>query len=319
MIPASRGLLSALGLAGLAGATVALQARSNGELGAELEDPYVAALVSCTVGVATLLLVTWIAPQGRQRLRESLRLIRSHSVPIWALSGGLAGSFLVLAQSAAIRTLGVALFSVGSIAGQVIMGIVLDRVGLGTGRQLAIRPARLLGAALAVVAIVVTSVGIHHVGAASWLLVLPLLAGMGTGWQAAVNGRLRQATGSALTATLLNFSVGLIPLVFITGTALLISGWPAHWPTDVWPYVGGLLGVAYVGLSAFLVRSTGVLLLGLAIIAGQLISALILDTAVPLGPRPGPSTVLGVVLALMAVVIVAVPRRKAHGGREIQA
>lgn len=150
-------------------------------------------------------------------------MLRRRGVPLWALSGGVAGAFLVLAQS---------------MAGQTLTGLVLDRFGLGTGTRVPIRPLRALGAALAVVAVLVAGLGVHAVIPVSWLVILPLLAGAGTGWQAAVNGRLRQATGSTLIATLLNFSVGLAALTLTAAVAVLLTGMPTTWPANPLAYLG---------------------------------------------------------------------------------
>jgi transporter family-2 protein len=61
------------------------------------------------------------------------------------------------------------------------------------------------------------------------------------------------------------------------------------------------------------VRRLGVLRLGLAIIAGQLVGALVLDLALPVHDEDvGPVTVLGVALTLVAV---AVSGRGGRGGR----
>ncbi len=152
----------------------------------------------------------------------------------------------------------------------------------------------------------------HQFSSSAWLLV-PLIAGMGSGWQAAANGGLRALTGTALTATLLNFSLGWIALLPIAAVAIALHGLPEIWPTEVLPYLGGLLGIAYVGLSAFLVRITGVLLLGVAIIAGQLAASLLLDLILPVGPRPDRTLLIGVLLALIAVYVTSAPLgRRAH-------
>ncbi|CAH0145263.1 DMT family transporter [Microbacterium sp. Bi121] len=301
------GLWPGLALSVGAGALVALQSRYNGELGSELGSSYVAALISCCVGIGVLLVLTLSSRRATAGLGAAVTMLRRRGVPLWALSGGFAGAFLVLAQSAAVRSLGASLFAVGSVAGQTLTGLVLDRFGLGTGTRVPIRPLRALGAALAVVAVLVAGLGVHAVASVSWLVILPLLAGAGTGWQAAVNGRLRQATGSTLIATLLNFSVGLAALILTAVVAVLLTGMPTTWPANPLAYLGGAAGVAYVLLVTFVVRATGVLLLGLSTVAGQLLASVVLDAFLPLGPRPDASVLIGILLSLAAVVVAATP------------
>jgi len=100
-----------------AGVAVALQARYNGELGAELGDPILATVISCSVGLAALFTVAFVHPAGRACLRDTLVKVRQRVIPLWMLTGGFTGAFLVLAQSTVIHALGVALFSVGIVAG----------------------------------------------------------------------------------------------------------------------------------------------------------------------------------------------------------
>lgn len=304
------GVWAALGLAATAGAMVALQSRYQGELGAELNNPYLATLISGVVGLIALLIGANRSRKTRGALRESLRLIRAGSIPLWALSGGLTGAFLVLAQSAAVAVIGVSVFAVASVAGQTIAGIVLDRFGFGAAERLGLRPMRMLGGLLAVAAVFASGLDAQEGFALSWLMVLPLAAGIGTGWQAAVNGRLRLVVGDTTTTTLLNFAVGCAALVIVTAVALLFTGFPSHWPTTPLPYLGGLFGVGYVALSAFVVRSIGVFLLGLTLVTGQLVAALVLDLFVPVGPGLAISVVVAIALSLAAVLVGAFPGRR---------
>lgn len=67
------------------------------------------------------------------------------------------------------------------------------------------------------------------------------------------------------------------------------------------------MGCIFIGVTAYLVRITGVLLLGLATVAGQLLAALLLDLLLPTsGHVLAFSTVGGTLLAIVAVVIAGV-------------
>ena len=80
---------------------------------------------------------------------------------------------------------------------------------------------------------------------------------------------------------------------------------------DWWLYAGGPLGVVFIAVGAAVVRYTGVLLLGLGMIAGQVTGALVIDLLVPAAAgRPGWNTVAGSLLALLAVVIAVLPGRR---------
>jgi transporter family-2 protein len=67
-------------------------------------------------------------------------------------------------------------------------------------------------------------------------------------------------------------------------------------------------------LTAAVVRLTGVLLIGLSMIAGQLGGAVLLDLLAPgAAGRPGAATIAGLFLTLIAVAIAALPRRRVSG------
>jgi transporter family-2 protein len=75
-------------------------------------------------------------------------------------------------------------------------------------------------------------------------------------------------------------------------------------------YLGGAIGAIFIAIAAAVVRDTGVLLLGLGTVAGQLGGALVLDLVLPGGARPGAATYAGVLLTLGAVLLATVPSRR---------
>jgi len=297
----------ALVFALLCGALVAIQSRINGELGSRLGDGFTAASISFGSGLVILGVALAIAPAGRRGLARIREALRDRRLRWWYVCGGAAGSFLVLSQGLAAAALGVALFTVAVVAGQTISGLVLDRVGIGPGGRRPLTPARLVGALLALVA-VTWAVSAQFGGSAPVLLMLlPFIAGLGTGWQQAVNGQVRVVAESALTATFINFAVGTTVLVVLMLVRWGIGGLPKQLPTEPWLYVGGALGCVFIGVTALLVRITGVLLLGLATVAGQLAAALLLDLLLPTaGHQLAFSTIGGTLLAIVAVAIASV-------------
>ena len=58
-------------------------------------------------------------------------------------------------------------------------------------------------------------------------------------------------------------------------------------PAEAWLYVGGAVGVLYIFLSAALVAHTGVLLLGLGVVVGQLLTSIAIDALWPVASGPG--------------------------------
>ncbi|MFE6997510.1 DMT family transporter [Microbacterium sp. NPDC057659] len=293
------------------GMMTAVQARINGVLGVRLGDGVVAGLVSFLVGLVFLVVVIAAMPSGRAGVRRLVSGVRGRSIPFWMLLGGTCGALTVSTQGLVAGVLGVSLFTVGVVAGQTVHGLVLDRIGVGPAGVVAVTPGRVTGGALALAAVGVSLGGGVLASAPLWLLLLPFLAGAGIAWQAAANGRLAQRVESPLTATLMSFIAGTIVLLVAAVVTMALDGPPRPLPTEPWLYLGGLLGFAYILLGAFLVAHTGVLLLGLGSVLGQLTTSIVIDLLWPLPAGPAPWQLITMVAVAVASVVVALPRHRA--------
>ncbi|SCG74752.1 transporter family-2 protein [Micromonospora echinaurantiaca] len=305
--PATRRIVG-VGLAIASGVAVAVQSRINGELGVRLADGIAAAVVSFGLGLLVLLVLVPATPTGRRGLAALRRALAAGELrPVQCL-GGVCGAFLVATQGLTIGALGVAVFTVAVVAGQSASSLAVDRAGVGPAGRQPVTGQRLAGAGLTVVAVLLAVGDRFGDPAALALAVLPLLAGVAIAWQQAVNGRVRVATGSALTATLVNFTAGTLALLVTFAVDLAVRGRPAGGlPTEPWLYLGGPIGIVFIAVAAAIVRFTGVLLLGLATIAGQVVGAVVVDVVLPTAAsHPGPATLLGAALTLAAVVVAAV-------------
>lgn len=297
----SRTVRLPLAAAAAAGSLVALQQRLNGELTTRLDDALLVAVISFATGLVAVAAVVLARPAARR----ALRLVRD--VPWHQRLGGLGGAALVAVGAAAAPEIGVALLTVGLVAGQTTGGLVVDRVGLGPGGSHRLTAPRVLGAALCLVAVGISVLGDEARAASPVLLLLVVIAGLLIAVQQAFNGQVRRTTGHASVATLVNFVVGLTALVL--GLALhaalgglQVASWPG--PDEWWLYLGGPMGAAFVAVAAVVVHRLGVLRLGLAVIAGQLVGATLLDVVSPVhGAGLDPLTLVGVVLTFVAVQV----------------
>lgn len=294
------------------GAGTAVQSRINGELAGELADPYTAAAISFGSGLVILLVTLALWRPGRAGFGRLRGELRGRRIAWWMLLGGLAGAYFVTTQGLSAGVLGVAVFTVAIVAGQTVGGLVFDVIGLGPGGRRRVTAPRLVGALLALIAIgwAVSGQLAHDVPVL--LMLLPFIAGIGAAWQQAVNGRVRSSADSALTSTVLNFAVGTTALVVVMLVhAGLVGGFPAALPTEPWLYLGGALGCLFIAGQAIVVRVIGVLVLALAGVAGQLTAALALDLLLPThGREVDVATIGGTALALVAVVIAGISRRR---------
>lgn len=301
----------ALGGAVMVGVLTAAQARVNGQLGERLGDGLTAAAISFGSGLIVLIVLSVVLPSGRRGAGRLATGIRARTIPWWMLAGGAAGALTVATQGLAVAVTGVALFTVGVVAGQTVNGLILDRAGYGPAGVVAVTMPRVAGGALALVAVAISLQGGVLERVPWWMLLLPVLAGAGIAWQQATNGRLRQRVGTPLTATLVNFIGGTAILVVAAAVRIGIAGAPNPLPPDPWLYLGGAMGVVYIFLSAALVAHTGVLLLGLGAVVGQLLTAFALDLLWPAPAGPAWQWQLVMVVVALASVVVATwrPRR----------
>ncbi|MGI6877828.1 DMT family transporter [Microbacterium sp. gxy059] len=298
----------------LVGALTALQARLNGDLGAGLDDAFLAAVISFGSGLVIVAALSALLPAGRQglrRLREGVRRGAPDRIPWWMLCGGAAGAFTVTTQGLTVGAIGVALFSVGMVAGQTVGGLVLDRMGVGPAGVAPVTAPRLVGALLVLAAVVVSLGGDALASVPWWMLALPFAVGAGVAWQTAVNGRLRQRVGSALAATTASFAGGTVLLAVVAAGSVLANGWPTSFPTEPWTYAGGLLGVIYIFTSATLTPRTGVLVMTVGSVLGLITSSIAYDLIwIPDVPTPPWRTIAMAALALGGVAATLWRRRR---------
>ena len=80
------------------------------------------------------------------------------------------------------------------------------------------------------------------------------------------------------------------------------------------------MGCMFVIFANILVRSLGVLLAGIGMIAGQLLGSLALDAWFPVpGTLLAPATVLGTLLAMAALLLATVPAPRRRAGQRNRA
>ncbi|WP_238412475.1 DMT family transporter [Saccharothrix deserti] len=298
-------------IAFVGGAFLAVQGRLNGELGHVFGDGFLAALVSFGGGLALLLLGVPTTASGRAGLARLRASLRAGRIRWWQCIGGACGAFFVSTQGLTVAALGVAVFTVAGVGAQAVSSLLVDRAGLGPAGRVTLTVPRVAGAGLAVVAVAVAVSDEIGDPSALWLALLPAAAGIGLGWQQAVNGLVREAAQSTRVTTLVNFSTGTAVLLVVCAVDVAVRGLPSTAPAEPWFYAGGVLGIVTIGTAVLAVRWLGVLLVGLCQVAGQLVGALAVDVVAPAeGEQLSAVTVVGTALALLAVVVAARPRRR---------
>ncbi|EMY32812.1 hypothetical protein D477_018199 [Arthrobacter crystallopoietes BAB-32] len=307
----------ALALALLGGVGLAVQSRLNSELGIVLEDRVGAALVSFGTGLVAVFAFAMLRPGPRAKLRELPAVLARREYPRWWLVAGVIGAFYVFAQAATVGPIGLSLFTIAIVTGQMASGLVMDRIGLGPGRKIAVSRSRVAGAMLAFAAAVIAASahfaangGPGGAGLGTGLLVLlmliPLVSGLLQSVQQGMLGQIGTVHGSPVISTFLNFATGTAALLAAWGVQAMAAGRADLMAGPWWLYLGGPLGTLILASATICVASTGVLLTSLAVICGQLAGSLVLDIAWPsAGSTVGPLTLAGIALTALAMLVTA--------------
>lgn len=131
----------------LAGGATALQAPTNAKLMTAVGSPVNAALVSFAVGTAVLGLLA-LMMQARPDMTAA------RALPWYAWLGGLYGAIFVVAATWGVPRLGVALTISLMVAGQLLVGLVLDHFGAFGQPVQPISLGRIAGVALVIAGVV---------------------------------------------------------------------------------------------------------------------------------------------------------------------
>jgi transporter family-2 protein len=271
-------------LAALSGAMIALQARANGELSHRLDNGLQAALVSFSSGLLIILLITPFSPHIKEGIRNLRGAIARKEIARWKLLAGALGGSFVAIQTQIVPLIGVAIYSVASIAGQTAMSLVVDRIGLTGGGKKLISPRRVIAAVLTVLAVLVSVWDRIDANNLSMIAVTAgCVAGAVVGVQRALNGQINEHSHQSFTTSLLNFITGtsFLVILILVGVALgknELSPLPAGpW----WIYTGGVIGVIYIAFTSTIVQHLGVLTFTLFSVGGQLAASLVIDLVSP--------------------------------------
>ena len=293
-------------LAALSGLMIALQARANGELSHRLNNGLEAALVSFGSGLIIIAVIAAFNPAIKEGISNLRAAVANKEIARWKLLAGALGGSFVAIQTHIVPLIGVAIYSVASIAGQTAMSLVVDRIGLTGGGKKLISPRRIAAASITVLAVLVSVLDrINANNVSKFAVIGGCIAGALVGFRSALNGEINEHSHQSFTTSLLNFITGTIFLIILMAGGLLLgkihfSALPAGpW----WIYTGGVLGVVYIAFISTIVQHLGVLTFTLFSVGGQLLSSLIIDLVSPTnGVNVSAYLVTGIVMTYLGVI-----------------
>jgi len=294
-------------LAALCGVMIAIQSRVNGELSHRLNNGLETACISFGSGLVVLILIALANKKVRAGFGKISLAARTRAIPRWRLGAGVLGGLFIAIASSIVPLIGVAIYSVASIAGQTAVSLVVDRMGITGGGKAPIT-ARRLGAAIVTVIAVLISVWdrIDANNLSLFAVLLAVIAGAGVGVQRALNGQINEFSHQSFATSLLNFINGTAILFLMLFLGIFIG--KAHLtPLPAgpwWLYTGGTIGVIYIAFTSTIVQHVGVLTFTLFSVGGQLLGSLILDALVPTqGAHVTSYLITGIVMTYLGVIV----------------
>ena len=294
-------------LAALSGILIALQARANGELSHQLGNGLQAALVSFGSGLIIIVFISLFSPSIKEGIHNLRGAVQEKKIARWKLSAGMLGGTWVAVQTHIVPLIGVAIFSVASIAGQATASLIVDRIGLTGGGKKLLSKRRVAAALITVLAVLLSVLDrLDASNLSKFAVFLGVITGALGGIQRAMNGEINEYSQQSFTTSLLNFIMGttfLVVLLIVMILAKRIELVPL--PSGPWwIYTGGVIGVIYIAFSSTIVQHLGVLNFTLFSVGGQLVGSLAIDVLYPTdGVQISAYLISGIVMTYLGVIV----------------
>lgn len=289
----------------IAGLVLPVQTLVNTRLRAATGTPFSSSLISFAVGTVTLLVIATAVTGGKFGISQAL------GEPLWIWFGGLLGVVALTGNILLFPHLGAVQTVVLPIAGQIMMGVVIDHFGFFDSPASSLTIVRAVGALVTLGGVIAIVAG---PGAptkrddstmALWLWRLAgFIFGCFTASQSAINGHLGQITGSPVSAAMVSFTIGVSALIVLN----IILRWrprierPDGEANPWWMWVGGVLGSLFVLGNAALVPQIGTGLTVVATLLGSMLGSLLIDHM--RGARVQLRQVVGIAVILIGVVLI---------------
>jgi transporter family-2 protein len=294
-------------LAALSGLLIAMQARANGELSLRMGNPIEAALVSFGSGLLIISLISIFTPSIRNGMKNLKGAVSRKEIPVWTLFAGMLGGGFVAVQTQIVPIIGVAIYSVASIAGQTAASLIVDRIGLTGGGKKQITVRRVAAAGVTVLAVLVSVLDrMEAQNLSLFAVIFGCFAGAIVGVQRALNGQINESSHQSFATSWLNFIMGTTFLFAFLAIGVLINR------TEIvalpsgpwWMYMGGTIGVIYIAFTSTIVQYLGVLTFTLISVGGQLVGSLLIDLYSPTeGVQISAYLVTGIVMTYLGVLV----------------
>ena len=247
-------------------------------------DSLEAALVSFSSGLIFVSLISAFRKDVRSGFKDIFKAVKNKDLSRWRLGAGVLGAYFVAMQTHVVPIVGVALFTVASLAGQTAISLWVDHVGLMGSRKNVVTIRRVVAAVITVLAVIISAFDRFSMSNFSPLAIfLAIVAGGWVGFQRALNGQINNYSNKSFATSQLNFITGTSFLLLLL---ILRSLFTDHSIMNFasgpwWMFLGGSMGVVYIAFSAVAVQHLGVLDFTLFSVGGMLFGSLLIDIFAP--------------------------------------
>lgn len=289
------------------GLLVPVQTSVNTRLRSVVGSPFLASLISFSIGSLFLLILVLLVDGNLTGLTATA------DEPFWIWGGGLlgviylTGNILLFPRLGGVQT--------------VIMGLLIDHFGLFESTVTSLSLTRVIGAVLVLLGVVGTvALGDYFArrrkqqvtSSENSLLVwrlLGILTGIMSAAQTAINGHLGSVLGSAVKGALISFVIGMITLLLLN--LILRTKWHIDRSQSLpaWIWIGGLIGALFVAGNAFIVPLVGTGLAVVIVTIGLLTGSLLIDRFGWFGAKKQPVTgvqIVSLLVMLAGIVLIRI-------------
>lgn len=262
-----------------------IQTSINTRLKNTVGSPFVASLISFSIGTIFLAVITLIK---NGNLLISLKTIMKE--PLWIWIGGLLGVIYLTSNILLFPKLGSVQTAIMPIMGQIIMGLLIDNFGLFDSPVESLTTMRIFGAVLVVIGVIgavssnqiIAKKGIRlakqnrNHALTIWRIV-GVVVGMFSASQTAINGHLGIVLKSAVKAAFVSFFVGTVALILIVALLHPVLTFDKSRKNPFWMWLGGVIGALFVLGNVYLVPLIGTGLAVVIVLVGLVSGSLLID------------------------------------------
>ena len=289
------------------GVLTPIQTAANSRLRQSVVSPFIASLVSFSVGTIFLLIIT-LCEKGGILIDRKLFA----TLPWWSWLGGICGLWGLTVNIIIFPKLGAMQTALMPMLGQIIMGIVIDSFGLLQSPQFPftfLRSISLLIILLGMFMVIWQKASVKRGESKLLWQAIGFSGGAVFAMQPSMNSLLSIGLYSSVHAAFISFFTATIVLIAI---AVIIPSNRMHIPLIFsldkpwWSWLGGIIGGTFVTGFAFFASKTGIGILLVTSICGLLANSLAIDKYGWFGTvkkRIRPVQYLGLICVVLGIMI----------------